>query len=168
MRKYWIENLPGMAPLPICPPTYSRPDRLSAAFVEEGFFIEYFEYPFDRDRTVALFYGPREFIIPTHPVFSTVQALDRACAANFTYSMVFRTLRSFPETKFHYRELKLRHEKKVADRIKLACLHGDEVRFRFVLETQPWVFKQVPDNLLAAYLNVAVDRLRELKRDQKI
>jgi len=168
MRKYWIEELPGMPPLPSCPPTYSRPDRLSASFVEEGYFIEYFNYPFDRDRTVALLYGPREFIIPTHPVFTSVHALDRSCAANFTYSMVFRTLRNFPESRAHYAHLKALHEKKVADRLKLAHLQSDDARFHFVLDTQAWAIKQVPDHLLAGYLNLPIPRLRELKHSQKL
>ena len=168
MNKYWIENLPGMPPLPPHPAGYCRADRITASFVEEGYFVEYFEYPFDRDRTVAMFYGPGEFIIRTHPAFSSIQSLHRSSIVDFSYSNIFRTLRNFPESKLHYRKVKAMCQQKIADRLKLARLNKDTARYRFVLEKQPWVLKQVPDHLLAGYLGITIPRLRELKQTHKL
>lgn len=163
MKKYWIEELPGMPPLPDCPELYAGPDRPTATFVEEGHFVEYFEYPFDRPRTVALFYGPREFIIPSHPCFSTVRSLDRCSIAEFTYGGIFRTLRNHPESQYHYRFLKNAYEEKVADRLKLARLGCERERFQFVLDKQPWVLRVAPENLVAGYLGMTIGSLKDLK-----
>jgi hypothetical protein len=163
MQKYWIERLPGMPPLPCSPAGYTRPDRVTATFIEDGYFVEFFEFPFDRDRTVALLFGPREFLIRSHPTFSTIQSLDQSCVVDFSYGNIFRTLRNFPESKAHYRKMKAQYEQKVADRLQLAALESDRDRFHFVQQRQPWVLKKVPDNLVAGYLGVTVARLRELK-----
>ena len=164
MRKYWIESLPGMPPLPPCPKGYSRPDRVTASFIEEGYLVEYFEFPFDRDRTVALFFGPGEFLIRSHPVFSTVQFLDRGCLADFSYGDVLRTLRNFPESKLHYLEMKRRYEQKVADRLTMSALGGDLERLQLLQQTQPWVLQKAPDSLVAGYLGVTPARLQEMKQ----
>jgi len=163
MKKYWIEELPGMPPLPACPNVYARPDRVTAVFIEEGHFVEYFEYPFDRNRTVALFYGPGEFIVRTHPVFSTIQSLDRCSVADFTYGDIFRTLRDHPESRFHYFTVRGMYEGKIAERLELARISCDVERLRFVRERQPWVLKVAPENLVAGYLGVTLARLKEMK-----
>jgi|GEM_PF-3549102 len=167
MRKYWIEELPGMPRLPYCPVGYCRPDRVTTSFIEDGYFVEYFEYPFDRNRTVAMFFGPGEFLIQCHPVFSTVQALDRTCVAGFPYGGLIRTLRNFPEARVHYRHVKGLYEKKVADRLEMARLSSDVERYEFVRGRQPWVLKKVPDSLVAGYIGVTVGRLREMREGLK-
>jgi len=163
MRTYWIENLPGMPSLPPCAARYNRPDRASVFFVENGYFVEYFEYPFDRNRTVALLYGPGEFIVRTHPVYSTIQALDKACAAEFSYGDIFRTLRNFPEARVHYRAVREMHLEKVADRLRMAGLESAEERLRFVRERQGWVLKKVPENIVAGYLGVGAGVLKDMR-----
>jgi hypothetical protein len=162
MPKYWIESLPGIPSLPPCPESYGRPNRVTATFIEEGHFVEYFEYPFDRDRTVALFYGPGEFIIRSHPTFSTIQALDRCCVADFTYSDIFRTLRNFPESQSHYRHIRQSHEQKITHRLKLASLPSPLDRLEFLQETQPWVLRLAHESLLAGYLGVPVAALKQM------
>ncbi|GGB01527.1 hypothetical protein [Puia dinghuensis] len=164
MRTYWIEQLPGMPELPYCCAGPVRPERVTSTFIEEGYFVEYFDYPYDRQRTVAMLFGPREFVVRCHPVFSTIQALDRSSVVEFSYGNVFRTLRQFPEAAVHYKIVKELYEKKVADRLVLARIESDEDRFRFVREKQGWVLSRVPDGLIAGYLGVSRERLAELKR----
>ena len=167
MRKYWVEELPGMAPLPRCSVGYCRPDRVSCSFIEEGYFVEYLEYPFDRNRTVAMFFGPKEFLIQCHPVFSTMQALGRSCVASFSYGDIVRTLREFPESMVQYRHVRGLYEKKVAERLDMARMGSDVERFRFVMERQSWVLEKAPGELAAGYLGVTVRRLKEMREGLK-
>jgi hypothetical protein len=162
MQKHWIESLPGIPPLPPCPEGYARPDRFTATFIEEGHFVEYFEYPFDRNRTIALFYGPGEFIIRAHPKFSTIQALDRSCVADFSHDDIFRTLRNYPESRIHYRKLREAYRQKIVNRLRLAALSCPLEKLGFVQETQRWVLRVAPDHLLAGYLEIPLETLKSI------
>lgn len=142
---------------------YPKPETVSASFLEEGHVIEFLEYPYDRNRAVALFFGPGEFLIRCHPVFSTLQCIDDGQMADFTYSAIIRTLRKFPETYAHYKDIQQRYEQKAAERIKLARLPNDEDRFRLLQKTQSWVLSLVMEDIVAGYLGVSRERLRELK-----
>ncbi|SRR5258708_727731 len=163
-KECWIEKLPGMPRLPSCQKGYARPDRATSTYIEEGHFVEYFEYPFDRDRTVVLFYGPGEFIIPTHPGYSIIRPLDRCCVVDFSYGDIFRTLRNFPESRLPYRKMKEAYQQKIAQRLTLAGLACPWERLEYLKESQPWVLRVAPDRLVAGYLRVSVDMLKEMKR----
>ena len=164
MRKYWIEELPGMPNLPYCCSGAVRPERVTSTYIEEGHFVEYLDFPYDQERTVVLFFGPGEIVVKSHPVFSTMEALGRVSTAEFSYSNVFRTLRQYPEAAAQYKKVREMYEKKVADRLALARLESDEDRFRFVGQKQGWVLSNVPERLVAGYLGVSRERLGDMKR----
>jgi hypothetical protein len=57
------------------------------------------------------------------------------------------------------------YHQKIAQRLELANLRSEYDRLRFVEEHQPWVFKQLPNNVLAGYLSVKPERVKELKSE---
>ncbi len=71
----------------------------------------------EEKKIVSLFFEPSDFVIRSHPKYSTLFSLDHCKTLAFNYGTIIRTLRKFPETKVHYPELKKKYEAKVTSRI---------------------------------------------------
>jgi len=142
----WKEWPTGNAP---------TPDREGCFFLEKGHVMEYLRVGKDAKKIITLFFGPTEFVIPCHPIFSCMVSLDPISKASFSYHAVFSTIRKFPESKVHYRGVRDQYKKKVETRIyELKSLTGPE-RFDRLKETQPWVFSKVNEKDIASYLGIS-------------
>ena len=165
IKKYWIEELPGMPALPrhaggkIGP----EPKDTSFVFIQEGYLVEFFDFPFDRDRTVALFFGPGEPVIRCHPAFSTTVGLTPVKTQTIAHHDILATLRKFPDTRNMYRAVREKYFEKTAGRIRMSRMVEDKDRFLYLKKTQDWVFKVAPDPFVANYLGISMARLAELK-----
>jgi hypothetical protein len=88
--------------------------------------------------------------------------------ADFSHRDILGTLRKFPESRVIYQKMREVHEAKVAERLALARIPCEVERLRFLREKQPWVLKVAPENLVAGYLGMGRERLRELMRIGKL
>jgi hypothetical protein len=132
-------------------------------FLAEGHVVEYIEYGDDRKKVVSMFYGPQEFIVPCHPVFSTLSCLDDGVVEQLSHKNIMLMLRKFPESRNHYREIRKLHVQKVQRRLKMINEMTPEQRFWALKKDQPWVFSLVDNDSIASYLGVSIPMLKQLK-----
>lgn len=135
-----------------------RPDTINYFFVEEGHVMEY--YQADDEKIVALFFGPWEFVLPSHADYSRFTFFDRCMNGAFMHGQVIRALRRDPELAEMYRVTQEEYRKKVADRIYVARNYTPKERFMHLMEMQPWVFELPEEEDVANYLDVEVWQLR--------
>lgn len=138
------------------------PDSTSCIFLEKGHLMEYIQL--GARRLVCLFWGPEEFVIRCHPLFSTLKSLDPVATVTFTYGSVIRTLRKFPESITQYQGIRKRYQEKVAERMHMLRTMTGEERYEHLCATQPWVLSLVSRHDVAAYLGVPVEQLKTLAR----
>jgi len=139
-----------------------KPTTPTAFFIEKGHVMEVLNVSPGK-RVVALFFGPEEFAVRCHP-FSELQALDKLKGNPFTYSMILRTLRKFPESHVHYREMRRRYHEKVAARLHSLQTMTDQQRYEQLAVTQPWALKLADPEDIASYLGISVGMLREFRK----
>ena len=144
------------------PPVDLRPDSGRYTFLEQGHVMEFLLIGEQKKRIVSLFFEPNDFVIPSHPVYSHLVSLDDCKTLVFNYSTIVRILREFPDTKFHYQELKKIYEKKVASRIHSLTTMTAPERFAHLKATQPWVFSLAGEEDIASYLGMSTGMLRSL------
>jgi hypothetical protein len=138
------------------------PDSTSCIFLEKGHMMEYVQT--GARKIVSLFFGPEEYIIPCHPLFSSLKSLDPVTTITFTHRNVFRTLRQFPESSSQYQGIRRQYQEKVNERLRVQQTMNAQERFQHLQETQPWVFSLVSRDDIASYLGIAVEELRQLTR----
>jgi hypothetical protein len=136
------------------------PESKSYAFLEQGHVMEFLLIGKEKRKIVSLFFEPNDIVIPSHPVYSHLVSLDDCKMLPFNYSTIFRMLREFPGTKFHYQELKKMYEKKAESRIHSLKTMTAPERFAHLKATQPWVFSLVEEDDIASYLRISVGMLR--------
>src|ERR1700749_369307 len=76
------------------------PDSTSCIFLEKGHMMEYVQT--GARKIVSLFFGPDEYVIPCHPLFSSLKRLDPVTTITLTHRKTIRTLRQFPESSAQY------------------------------------------------------------------
>ena len=138
------------------------PDSTSCIFLERGHIIEYIQL--GARKIVSLFFGPDEFVIPCHPLFSTLKSLDPVTTVTFTHRSIFRSLRQSPASFAQYEGVRKQYQEKVAERLRIQQTLNEEERYRHLKETQPWVFSLASRGDIASYLGVTPERLRELSQ----
>jgi hypothetical protein len=145
--------------------TYSHspdPDSTSCIFLEKGHMIEYVQTGIRK--IVSLFFGPEEYVIPCHPMYSCLKRLDPVTTITFTHRNVFRTLRQYPESSAQYQGVREQYEKKVNDRLRMQQMMNPIERFQYLQEKQPWVFALASRADIASYLGVTTEELRDLSK----
>ena len=115
-------------------------------------------------KLVCLFWGPEEYVVRCHPLFSSLKSLDPVATVTFTYGNVIRTLRKFPESSQQYEGIRRQYQEKVAGRLLMLSRMTVEERFEHLQTTQPWVFALACRQDIAAYLGIAMDELKALVR----
>jgi len=138
------------------------PDSTSCIFLEKGHIMEYIQL--GARRLVCLFWGPEEYVIRCHPLFSTLKSLDPVATVTFTYRNVIRTLRKFPESSAQYEGIRKQYLEKVTERLRMLNTMTGEERFEHLRSAQPWVFTLAGRQDIAAYLGLATEELRTLVR----
>jgi hypothetical protein len=138
------------------------PDSTSCIFLEKGHMIEYVQTGVRK--IVSLFYGPEEYVIPCHPVYSCLKRLDPVTTITFTHRNVFRTLRQYPESSAQYQGVREQYQQKVNERLRMQQMMNPVERFEYLQEKQPWVFALASRADIASYLGVTVEELRELSK----
>ena len=146
------------------PLTALKPTTVNYFFLERGHVMEYFRLGSGEKRVVGLFFGPREFVLPSHTGFSCFQELDRVQTDRLPYRAVIRALRNYEGADERYREIQRRYWRKVAERMIVLNSMTAEKRFAHLKATQPWVLELAAEEDVANYLEVSVGMLRELKR----
>ena len=142
--------------------TSPDPDSTSCIFLEKGHMIEYVQTGVRK--IVSLFYGPEEYVIPCHPVYSCLKRLDPVTTITFTHRNVFRTLRQYPESSAQYQGVREQYQQKVNERLRMQQMMNPVERFEYLQEKQPWVFALASRADIASYLGVTVEELRELSK----
>lgn len=115
-------------------------------------------------KVVSLFFGPDEYVIPCHPLFSTLKRLDPVTTITFTHRNIIRTLRKFPESSTQYQGVRLQYQEKVNERLRVQQTMNAQERFHYLQETQPWVFSLASRADIASYLGLTMDELREMMK----
>lgn len=144
------------------PGTSPDPDSTSCIFLEKGHMIEYVQV--GARKVVSLFFGPEEYVIPCHPLYSKLKRLDPVTTITFTHRNIFRTLRQYPESSAQYKGVRLQYQEKVNDRLRMRQTMTAPERYEYLLEKQPWVFSLVSRDDIASYLGLTVEELRELAK----
>ena len=127
-------------------------DSQSGFFIEKGHLMEYVEL--NSKRIISLFFGPGEFAIQCHPEFANFQSLDDVAGGSLSHETVIRTLRKFPESFVHYREVRKLYYAKVAERLKVQEMPAEK-RFEHLQKAQPWVFDLAQPKDIACYLGIS-------------
>jgi len=140
-----------------------EPTTPTAIFIEKGHMMEVLDIGVPGKRIIPLFFGPGEFAIRCHPR-SNLKALDNVSSNPFTHSMMFQTLRKFPESHVYYKEMRRLYHEKVQDRLRSLQTMSDQERYDHLVATQPWVLKLAEPGDIAAHLGVSKDVLRELRK----
>jgi hypothetical protein len=148
-------NLPGDA-------GSSDPDSISCIFLEKGHIVEYVQT--GARKTVSLFFGPDEYIIPCHAIYSSLKALDSVTTITFTHRNIFRTLRHFPESSTEYQGIRSQYLEKVNERLRMRQTMNAEERFQYLQGTQPWVFSLASRGDITSYLDITVEELRQIAK----
>jgi hypothetical protein len=138
------------------------PDSTSCIFLEKGHMIEYVQA--GARKVVSLFFGPEEYVIPCHPLYSSLKRLDPVTTITFTHRSIFRTLRQYPESSAQYQGVRLQYQEKVNERLRMQQILSARERYEYLLEKQPWVFSLVSRDDIASYLGVTMEELRELAK----
>lgn len=146
-----------------------KPQEENYFFLAKGYVMEYLlivdmnisDPP--AEKIISLFWGPEEFVIPSHPKCFHLIALGKAKRESFTYSAVFGALRKFPQSKVYYKELKQRYQEKVEDRIRSLETMTGEQRFHHLKATMPGIFAVAKKEDIAAYLRIPIGMLRKLE-----
>lgn len=138
------------------------PDSTSCIFLEKGHMIEYVQTGIRK--IVSLFFGPEEYVIPCHPVYSCLKRLDPVTTITFTHRNVFRTLRQYPESSAQYQGVREQYQQKVNDRLRMQQMMNPIERFQYLQDKQPWVFALASRDDIASYLGITVEELRELSK----
>ena len=115
-------------------------------------------------KIVSLFFGPEEYVIPCHPLFSSLRSLDPVTTITFTHRNVFRTLRQFPESSNQYLGVRRQYQEKVNERLRVQQTMNAQDRFAYLQETQPWVFSLVSRADIASYLGITTEELRQIAK----
>lgn len=138
------------------------PDSTSCIFLEKGHMMEYVQS--GARKIVSLFFGPEEYVIPCHPLFSSLRSLDPVTTITFTHRNVFRTLRQFPESSNQYLGVRRQYQEKVNERLRVQQTMNAQERFTYLQETQPWVFSLVSRADIASYLGITTEELRQIAK----
>src|SRR5260221_2104599 len=112
------------------------PDSDRYLFLEKGHIMEFLLVGKEK-KIVSLFFEPNDFVIRSHPKYSTLVSLDRCKTRGFNYGTIIRTLRKFPQTKVHYQEIRKKYEAKVTSRINSLTTMTATERYAQLKETQP-------------------------------
>ena len=136
-----------------------KSDSISCFFIEKGHIMEYIEM--NSKRVVSLFFGPQEFVIPCHPVFSGLKSLDDVRGDNFSHSAVISLLRKHPESFVHYRAVRKLYYEKVADRLRMQEMPVEK-RMEHLQKNQSWVFDLVDPKDIANYLGIPLSLFEKL------
>lgn len=145
-------------------PVKLTPETVNYAYLVKGHVMEYYQIGPHAKKVVALFFGPKEFIIKSHAAFSTLESLDDASMDTLPYGAIFRALR-YPEGATIYRGIQMDYRRKVAERVYSIRSMTAPERFAHLKATQPWVFDVAEKEDVANYLGVSVGILEELARD---
>ena len=132
--------------------TSPDPDSTSCIFLEKGHIIEYVQV--GARKIVSLFFGPEEYVIPCHHLYSSLKRLDPVTTITFTHRNIFRTLRQYPESSAQYQGVRHQYEEKVNDRLRMQQMMNPRQRFEYLMEKQPWVFALVSRSDIASYLGI--------------
>ena len=138
------------------------PEATSCIFLEKGHIVEYIQQ--GARKIVSLFFGPDEFIIPCHPLFSSLKSLDPVTTVTFTRHSIFRSLRQSPASSTQYQGVRKQYQEKVAERLRIHQTSNEQERFQHLQETQPWVLNLASRTDIASYLGITPERLRELSK----
>lgn len=130
-----------------------KADSPSCFFIEKGHIMEYIEM--NSKKVVCLFFEPGEFVIPCHPTFSTLKSLDDVHGGNFSHWAIISTLRKFPESFVHYREVRKKYYEKIADRLRMQEMPVEK-RMEHLQKKQSWVFDLVDPKDIANYLGIPI------------
>jgi hypothetical protein len=144
------------------PGTSPDPDFTSCIFLEKGHMIEYVQV--GARKVVSLFFGPEEYVIPCHPLYSCLKRLDPVTTITFTHRNIFRTLRQYPDSSVQYQGVRQQYQEKVDERLRMRQTMNPRERFEYLQEKQPWVFSLVSRSDIASYLGVTPEELRELSK----
>jgi hypothetical protein len=138
------------------------PDAINHFFLEKGHVMEYYKVGPEEKRVVALFWGPGELVIPSHPK-SIFLELDEITTGVVTYGKMIRQLRRDPAFRGDYRFFKWEYKKKENERLVAVLTMGPKERLAKLEEEQPWVFDLVAEEDIANYLRLNVGILRRLR-----
>jgi len=145
-------------------PKVLTPDSVNYFFIENGHVMEY--YPCEEEKIIVMFFGPMELVPMSHLVCSRFQFFDDAMVGIVKHGDVFRLLRQDPDFARMYREAEQDYRMKVAQRLYVLRNLGPRERFMHLLMSQAWVLEMVAEEDVANYLDVSVNELRRIKRDE--
>ena len=114
------------------------PEAINHFFLEEGHVMEYYLVGPEKKRVVALFWGPGELVIPSHPQ-SIFKELDEAMTGVVTYGKMIRKLRRDLEFRKDYQDFKLHYRIKINGRLETVYCLGPKERISKLEKEQPWV-----------------------------
>lgn len=128
-------------------------------FINEGHVMEF--YPIGGGkRAISLFFGPKEFVLPSHPFLSAIVALDDMEIGKVEHGDMLRILRDHPSAHKYYRHIQLEQKRKEGERVYSIRHMTAEQRFLQLKEKQPWVLDIVPEEDVANYLLISMKMLK--------
>jgi len=141
-------------------PTLLTPDTVSYFFLAKGHVMEFYRIGPQAKKVVALFFGPEEFVLPSHTDFSGFAALDKVETEELSHRTIIRALRNFEGANIQYRVIQERYREKVRARVHAMQSLAAPERYAQLKATQPWVLELAKEEDVANYLGVTVKMLR--------
>jgi hypothetical protein len=142
-------------------PTLLTPDTVSYFFLAKGHVMEFYRIGPQAKKVVALFFGPEEFVLPSHTDFSGFAALDKVETEELSHRTIVRALRNFEGANIQYRVIQERYREKVRARVHAMQSLAAPERYAQLKAAQPWVLDLAKEEDVANYLGISVRMLRE-------
>jgi hypothetical protein len=160
LQKTLFHELTGVDPrIKADQPALLTPDTVNYFFLAKGHMMEYYRIGPQAKKVVALFFGPEEFVLPSHTDFSTFVVLDTADTEQLSHGAIIRALRNFEGANIQYRVIQERYQEKVRARVyAMQSLTAPE-RFGRLKAEQPWVLELATEEDVANYLGISVGML---------
>jgi hypothetical protein len=161
LHKTLFHELTGVDPrIKADRPALLTPDTVSYFFLAKGHVMEFYRIGPQAKKAVALFFGPEEFVLPSHHDFSGFAPLDKVEVANLSHGTIIRALRNFEGANIQYRVIQERYREKVRARVHAMQSLTAPERFAQLKATQPWVLELAKEEDVANYLGISVRMLR--------
>jgi hypothetical protein len=145
-------------------PALLTPDMVSYFFLAKGHVMEFYRIGPQAKKVVALFFGPEEFVLPSHHNFSGFAALDKVEVENLSHGTVIRALRNFEGANIQYRKIQERYREKVRARVHSMQSLTARERYAQLKAEQPWVLELAKEEDVANYLGISVGMLRGFQK----
>lgn len=142
--------------------TLFNPKHKKLIFLDEGYLMEYIDYPHRRD--VVGFFQPRCVAIPMSPLNNLMVVGGEACVVSLDTKHTFSLMHKFEEARFFYRHFKQENLARTDKYFNDLKTKTSAERYLILLEEHPWILEHVDPEDIASYLKISVEEYQKILR----